>query len=104
VQLANGQSEAKFRLFDSWHRVAAAVPPPFTVGGIALPVHRGAYRYLRNPIYTGALLSLLGAAFFFVSTSLLLATALAGVLLHLWVILYEEPLLRTLYGEAYAGV
>jgi protein-S-isoprenylcysteine O-methyltransferase Ste14 len=67
-----------------------------------LIVH-GVYRYTRNPMYLGIIVVLLSQALFFDSFQLLIYAA--GVLLgfHLFVILYEEPRLRTRFGESYEG-
>ena len=64
-------------------------------------VARGPYRYVRNPMYLGAGLALSGAALFYESGAL---WAYAGgflVLMHLFVVLYEEPTLRQSFGEDY---
>ncbi|HEV8580282.1 MAG TPA: isoprenylcysteine carboxylmethyltransferase family protein [Thermoanaerobaculia bacterium] len=66
-------------------------------------VARGPYRYVRNPMYLGAGLALAGAALFYQSGAL---WAYAGgflVLMHLFVVLYEEPTLRRTFGDDYAA-
>jgi protein-S-isoprenylcysteine O-methyltransferase Ste14 len=65
-------------------------------------VVRGPYRYLRNPMYLGAGLALAGAALFYQA---LVLWAYAGgflLLLHAFVVFYEEPTLRRTFGEPYA--
>jgi protein-S-isoprenylcysteine O-methyltransferase Ste14 len=64
-------------------------------------VVRGPYRWTRNPMYTGATLVLAGAAAYYESLSLL--TYAAGFLLamHLFAVLYEEPVLRARFGAEY---
>jgi len=64
-------------------------------------VVRGPYRYVRNPMYLGAGLALAGAALFYQSTSLWAYTAGFLLLMHLFVILYEEPALRRSFGDEY---
>lgn len=64
-------------------------------------VARGPYRLARNPMYLGAALALAGAALFFGSPALLGFTALFLACCHLFVVLYEEPTLRRLFGEEY---
>jgi protein-S-isoprenylcysteine O-methyltransferase Ste14 len=64
-------------------------------------VVRGPYGYVRNPMYLGAGLALAGAALFYESGAL---WAYAGgflVLMHLMVVLYEEPTLRQTFGADY---
>lgn len=64
-------------------------------------VIRGPYRLVRNPMYIGAALGLLGAALFYQSWSLFLYTAIFLLLTHLFVIGYEEPTLRRNFGTEY---
>jgi len=64
-------------------------------------VVRGPYRFVRNPMYIGAALALAGAALFYGSWTLLGYTALFLLITHLFVRLYEEPVLRRLFGAAY---
>ena len=66
-------------------------------------VVRGPYRFVRNPMYWGALLVFFGTALYYRSLAL---AALSGVFLlvaHLFVLLYEEPTLRRTFGPAYAA-
>jgi protein-S-isoprenylcysteine O-methyltransferase Ste14 len=75
-----------------------------TPAPIAAPealVVRGLYRYVRNPMYVSVLLTLLGEAFMFASPWLLLYAAVVGLIVHLFVIGYEEPTLRRRFGDAY---
>jgi len=64
-------------------------------------VVRGRYRHVRNPMYLGACTVLAGAALFYETGAL---CAYAGgflVLMHLFVVRYEEPTLRRTFGEEY---
>ncbi len=61
----------------------------------------GPYRWVRNPIYLAALLIILGEAWLFGSAALLLYAGMAAVAFHLLVIAYEEPRLRTQFGQQY---
>lgn len=64
-------------------------------------VVRGPYRFVRNPMYTGAGLALAGASLFFESLALAGYAALFLVVVHLFVRIYEEPTLRRTFGEEY---
>lgn len=64
-------------------------------------VIRGPYRFVRNPMYIGAGLALLGAALFYGSLSILIYTGSFLLATHLFVILYEEPTLRRTFGDEY---
>jgi protein-S-isoprenylcysteine O-methyltransferase Ste14 len=61
----------------------------------------GPYRWVRNPIYLGALLIVLGEAWLFLSAALLLYAGILAVAFHLLVIGYEEPRLRARFGDGY---
>jgi len=66
-------------------------------------VVRGPYRVIRNPMYLGATVLLLGAALYYESLALA-AYALAFIVAsHAFVIWYEEPTLRRLFGDEYEG-
>jgi protein-S-isoprenylcysteine O-methyltransferase Ste14 len=73
----------------------APIDPPKT-----LVVH-GLYRYNRNPMYVGVLSVLLSESLFFESTGLLLYAAVAFLFFNCFVMLYEEPHLRSLFGASY---
>jgi protein-S-isoprenylcysteine O-methyltransferase Ste14 len=66
-----------------------------------LLVVRGLYRFTRNPMYNGVLAVLLGEAWLFQSTALLQYAALMFILFHLVVVVYEEPALKSRFGESY---
>ncbi len=61
----------------------------------------GPYRWVRNPIYIGALLIVSGEAWLFGSVAVLLYVAALAVAFHVLVVGYEEPRLRARFGEAY---
>lgn len=62
---------------------------------------RGLYRFVRNPMYIGVLLVLLGEAMLFHSWALLLYSTGFIAFFHLFVVLYEEPTLRRKFGKSY---
>jgi protein-S-isoprenylcysteine O-methyltransferase Ste14 len=64
-------------------------------------VVRGPYRYVRNPMYLGAGIALAGAALFYETGALWAYAAGFFVLMHLVVVLYEEPTLRQTFGQDY---
>lgn len=69
-------------------------------------VIRGPYRFVRNPMYIGAGLGLVGPALFYESISMAIYAACFLLAAHLFVIAYEEPALRRRFGsdyEAYCG-
>jgi len=64
-------------------------------------VTRGPYQFVRNPMYIGAGLALMGAALFYNSLSLLGYVGILFVIVHTFIVLYEEPTLRRTFGAAY---
>jgi len=64
-------------------------------------VTTGFYRYVRNPIYVGALIILLGHFFWFKTIWILAYAGFAFLFFHLFVTLYEEPTLKKKFGAAY---
>jgi protein-S-isoprenylcysteine O-methyltransferase Ste14 len=66
-------------------------------------VIRGPYRFVRNPMYIGAGMTLAGAAVFYESLSILFYTGLFFLITHLFVLFYEEPTLRRTFGDDYEG-
>jgi protein-S-isoprenylcysteine O-methyltransferase Ste14 len=61
----------------------------------------GPFRYLRNPIYVGAVIAMAGAALYFRSWGLLAFDAAIAVIFHVLVRAYEEPVLSRTFGAAY---
>jgi len=74
--------------------LAPVDPPRFVVRG-------GLYRYVRNPMYVCVMGILASEAVLFESRAVLAWAALAAVVFHLFVVLYEEPTLRATFGEDY---
>jgi protein-S-isoprenylcysteine O-methyltransferase Ste14 len=64
-------------------------------------VVQGMYKYSRNPMYIGALFILIGEAFFFASLLHSIYTVLMFICFHLFVVVYEEPALRSKFGDSY---
>lgn len=73
----------------------APVDPPTQL------VVRGPYRHVRNPMYVGVILILLGEAAVFQSVVMLGYSAMVFLAVHGFVVLYEEPTLRRQFGESY---
>ena len=64
-------------------------------------VVQGPYRLLRNPMYLGAGLLLVGAALFYQSIALLGYAGLFLLATHVFVVWYEEPTLRQTFERDY---
>lgn len=61
----------------------------------------GPYRYVRNPMYAGGILLLLGWLVWSPSLALVIAPFLFFTATHLFVTTYEEPALKRKFGAAY---
>lgn len=61
----------------------------------------GFYRYVRNPMYVGAILTVLAEAVFFSSFWLAIYSLGLWALLHTFMIIFEEPQLKRRFGADY---
>ena len=75
----------------------APVDPPRFV------VRSGLYRFVRNPMYVSVLLALAGEALLFGSLRLVAWWAFVAIVIHVFVVAYEEPTLRRQFGADYAA-
>ena len=65
-----------------------------------LVVH-GLYRHVRNPMYLAVALVILGQAIALPSLAVLIWAGIFGAAVAAFVMAYEQPTLRTRYGEQY---
>jgi protein-S-isoprenylcysteine O-methyltransferase Ste14 len=65
-------------------------------------VMRGLYRWVRNPMYLGVLLIVLGEVLLFRHLTLALYLVFLASAFQVFVVLYEEPVLRRRYGAIYS--
>jgi protein-S-isoprenylcysteine O-methyltransferase Ste14 len=66
-------------------------------------VIRGPYRLVRNPMYLGAGIALAGAALYYESAALASYAGAFLLVMHAFVVWYEEPTLRAAFGAEYDG-
>lgn len=64
-------------------------------------VATGLYRLVRNPMYVGVLCMIVGEAVVFRSEAVAEYALIVAVLMHLFVVAYEEPTLRHMFGASY---
>jgi protein-S-isoprenylcysteine O-methyltransferase Ste14 len=61
----------------------------------------GTYRHVRNPIYLAVVSIVVGQAAFFASAALMAYAVLIWLAFHVFVLLYEEPVLHRQFGRSY---
>jgi protein-S-isoprenylcysteine O-methyltransferase Ste14 len=61
----------------------------------------GPYKYVRNPMYLGAVLVIIGVSFILRSPSALGVALFFITLMHLFLLIYEEPTLEHKFGNSY---
>jgi protein-S-isoprenylcysteine O-methyltransferase Ste14 len=85
----------------AWDFATAGEGTPAPIDAPKHLVVRGLYRFVRNPMYAGVLLILLGESLAFRSTRILVYAAIVFTFFNLFVILYEEPALKRKFGPSY---
>lgn len=73
----------------------APVDPPKTL------VVRGLHQYVRNPMYIGVALVIAGQAWLFHSPHIAIYLCCVLVIVHFFVLFYEEPTLKRQFGDEY---
>jgi protein-S-isoprenylcysteine O-methyltransferase Ste14 len=102
---------ASFLLAGGWSIIVAAIAFFAAVGrGTPAPfdppvrlVVRGPHRYVRNPMYVGAVLATFGWALWFESRAVTIYGVAVWAGFHLFVLFYEEPTLQRRFGAEYAA-
>jgi len=84
-----------------WDFAVAGRGTPAPIDPPQALVIRGLYRHVRNPMYVGVTLVLLGESALFRSLPLLIYASVVASGFHLFVVLHEEPALRRRFGAAY---
>jgi protein-S-isoprenylcysteine O-methyltransferase Ste14 len=85
----------------AWEFAVRGLGTPAPIAPTKFLVVGGLHRYVRNPMYIGVLLVILGQAALFHAPVLAEYGTLCIFLAHLFVIFYEEPTLRRKFGESY---
>ena len=79
--------------------IGKGTPAPFDAP--VFLTREGPYQWVRNPMYIAGFLMISGEAILFHSLLLVGYMLLIGVVVHLFVVLYEEPSLRRRFGASY---
>jgi protein-S-isoprenylcysteine O-methyltransferase Ste14 len=62
----------------------------------------GFYRFVRNPMYVGVVAIILGQALLLGDSRLIIYGAVVWLAFHIFVVAYEEPVLRRRYGAQFS--
>jgi len=90
-------------LWTLWEFVARGQETPAPIDPPKRLVVHGAYQFVRNPMYLGILLVLLGQFLLYGSWNVLAYAVLFWIFTHWWSMLYEEPRLRRRFGDEYVA-
>ena len=74
---------------------------PAPIAPTRILVVKGLHRYVRNPMYIGVALVIGGQAWLFHSLHIAIYMVSVLLVVHLFVILYEEPTLHRQFGDEY---
>lgn len=85
----------------AWEFAVRGLGTPAPVSPTKFLVVSGLHRYVRNPMYLGVALVILGEAGFFHAPHLAEYAVMMLLIAHIFVIFYEEPTLRRQFGESY---
>jgi protein-S-isoprenylcysteine O-methyltransferase Ste14 len=96
-----GVTGAAIYLRCAWEFAVNGLGTPAPIAPTKFLVTTALHRYVRNPMYIGVALVILGESVIFRSLHLVLYAAAMLTIAHLFVILYEEPTLRRQFGESY---
>ncbi|HSA99587.1 MAG TPA: isoprenylcysteine carboxylmethyltransferase family protein [Anaerolineales bacterium] len=88
-------------LWSFWNFLVQGRGTPAPVDPPKELVATGFYRYVRNPMYVGVLLVVIGHFLWFKTIWLIVYTGIVFLAFHLFVTLYEEPALRERFGASY---
>jgi protein-S-isoprenylcysteine O-methyltransferase Ste14 len=85
----------------AWEFAVRGLGTPAPIAPTRFLVVSGLHRYVRNPMYIGVTLVILGEAVLFRSLHLAEYAALMLLIAHTFVVFYEEPTLRRQFGAPY---
>jgi protein-S-isoprenylcysteine O-methyltransferase Ste14 len=85
----------------AWEFAVRGLGTPAPIAPTKFLVVSGLHRYVRNPMYLGVALAILGQAILYRSLHVAEYGILMLLVAHCFVILYEEPTLRRQFGDSY---
>jgi protein-S-isoprenylcysteine O-methyltransferase Ste14 len=85
----------------AWEFAVRGLGTPAPIAPTKYLVTTALHRYVRNPMYLGVALAIVGEAMIFHSLHVAEYASLMLITAHVFVILYEEPTLRRQFGDSY---
>jgi protein-S-isoprenylcysteine O-methyltransferase Ste14 len=85
----------------AWEFAVRGLGTPAPIAPTKFLVTTALHRYVRNPMYIGVFLVVMGQALLFRAVALGIYAVLLCLAFHLFVVFYEEPTLRRQFGESY---
>jgi|SRR5215469_4499244 len=85
----------------AWEFAVRGLGTPAPIAPTKFLVTTALHRFVRNPMYLGVALAIVGEAVIFRSSPVLLYAAIMLTIAHVFVVFYEEPTLRRQFGESY---
>ena len=85
----------------AWEFAVRGLGTPAPIAPTKYLITTALHRYVRNPMYIGVALVILGEAALFRSPYLVVYAALMLSIAHIFVVAYEEPALHRQFGESY---
>ena len=86
----------------AWEFAARGLGTPAPIAPTKFLVTTALHRYVRNPMYIGVALAILGEAAVFRSVHVVEYAAIMLLIAQIFVVLYEETTLQRQFGESYA--
>lgn len=85
----------------AWEFAVRGLGTPAPIAPTKFLVTTALHRYVRNPMYIGVALGIMGEAALFRSVHVLEYAGLMLLIAHVFVVFYEEPTLHRQFGESY---
>ena len=85
----------------AWEFAARGLGTPAPIAPTKYLVTTALHRFVRNPMYIGVAIAIVGEAIIFHSLHVAIYAALMMLIAHVFVVLYEEPTLQRQFGESY---
>lgn len=85
----------------AWEFAVHGLGTPAPIAPTKFLVTTALHRYIRNPMYIGVALAILGEAALFRSFHVAEYACVMLLMAHIFVVFYEEPTLQRQFGESY---